>query len=405
MAHEVLLPKLSSTMETGSITQWFKNEGDSVEIGEAIFEVMTDKIAIEVEAYEEGVLLKKYYGIDEDIPINSVIGYIGEANESVPDTPPSSEVVVEEDPTSVSEKSVTSAVSASQTVLVAKETVGQIRATPAARKLAREKGISLSSIQGSGRNGRIHVSDVQVIKSPQQDIQFEGNQITVIPWKGMRKAVADSMVRSKTTIPHVTMNAQVDFSAVIALRKQLLPQIEEITSKRISYLEIIMKAVSVALKQFPRLNAQALEDGIHEHSQINLGMAVAIDDGLVVPVIKGTNSLGLADLTVAVKDATEKARSGQLTREDMTGGTFTISSLGLGKVRHFNPVINAPEVAILGVSSMFDGVYKGNLGEVEIRPSLTLSLSFDHRAIDGAPVSEFLTVLVDLLEQPYSLLI
>ena len=397
MAFEILMPKLSSTMETGSITQWLKNEGETVEVGEAIFEVMTDKIAIEVEAYEEGVLLKKYYEIDEDIPINAVIGYIGETGEEVPNEPPK----LKETQTVETQGEI----KLEQTVPTSEvKQTDKVRATPAARKLARERGISLIEVTGSGRNGRVHLSDVKNHQSSVTVQQEVTQEVTVIPWKGMRKAVADSMVKSKTTIPHVTMDAQVDLSAVVALRQQLLPQIEVITEKRLSYLEIVMKATTVALKQFPRLNAHALPDGIHEFSEINLGVAVALADGLVVPVVKGTNHLGLRELTVAVKELTEKARQGKLTGPEMSGGTFTISSLGQGRVRHFNPIINTPEVGILGVSSIFDAPYKNERNELELRPSVTLSLSFDHRAIDGAPVAEFLTVLVGLLEQPYGLL-
>lgn len=398
MAHEVLMPKLSSTMAEGSITQWFKEEGDSVEVGEAIFEVMTDKIAIEVEAYEEGILLKRYYKEDESAPINSVVAYLGVAGEEVPEIPPSTEESVVAKTIQPDHLEKVEAETA-----ITKSVHGQKQpATPAARKLARELGLDLAEIIGSGRNGRIHKADVASFSQP---VRRELNRETLIPWQGMRKAVADSMVASKATIPHVTMNAQVDLSQLVHLREQLLPVVEAKTAKRLSYMEVIVKAVSVALKEFPRLNAHALADGIHEFSQVNIGLAVALTDGLVVPVIKDVAQMGLSELAVAVKSVTQKAREGKLIGEDMSGGTFTISSLGAGVVRQFNPIINAPEVAILGVSSMFDGSYKGAEGQIELRPSVTLSLSFDHRVSDGAPVADFLATLVALLECPYKLLV
>lgn len=394
MAYEVLMPKLSSTMTEGSITQWFKEEGESVEVGEAIFEVMTDKIAIEVEAYEEGILLKRYYQEDQSAPINSIVAYLGETGEKVPDKAPIL-MASEEIPTPI-KQAVIEESKLEQTEL--------LRATPAARKLARERGIELSKIFGSGRNGRIHVSDVSDFNMfSKENDQLDFTE-TVVPWKGMRKAVADAMSRSKKTIPHVTMECQVDLLELIKLRQQLLPLIEKQTAKRMSYIEVIIKAVSIALKKFPRLNAHALEDGIHEYSQVNMGIAVALTEGLIVPVIKEVEQLSLSELTVSVKELTQKAREGQLTSAELSGGTFTISSLGKGTVRHFNPVVNSPEVAILGVSSIFDAPYQKET-QIEMRPSLTLCLSFDHRVIDGAPVADFLTVLVDLLEHPYGLLV
>lgn len=213
------------------------------------------------------------------------------------------------------------------------------------------------------------------------------------------------MTESKNKLPHVTMDAQVDMTEMIRLRQQLLPIIEEQTKQRVTYTEVLIKAVTVALKQFPRLNAWAMEDGIHEFNHVNMGVAVALEGGLVVPVIKNADLLSLSQLTSEVKEAVGNARKGKLVGDQMTGGTFTISSLGSGVVRRFNPVINAPEVAILGVSSLYDAPYKASSGSLEMRSSITLSLSFDHRAIDGAPVAEFLSVLVGLLEKPYTLLV
>lgn len=406
MAYEVLMPKLSSTMAEGSITQWFKAEGEHVEVGEAIFEVMTDKIAIEVESYEEGVLLKRYYEVDESAPINSVVAYLGVVGEDVPDTPPLRDEDVKADSlvkTALSKDLSSEKNAKAPTVAVS---ASQVRGTPAARKLAREHELTLAEIAGSGANGRVHVSDVENYLANQNNKTLEKvSEVKVIPWSGMRKAIAEGMVKSKNDLPHVTMDAQVDLTEVIKLREKVLPKILEKTNLRISYTEILIKATTLALQQFPRLNAQALADGIHEFSQVNIGVAVSVDDGLVVPVIQGAEAMSLTELTKATKQVVEKARTGKLTGTELTGGTFTISSLGQGVVRSFNPIINAPEVAILGVSSLFESVYQTPEGKIELRPTLTLSLSFDHRAIDGAPVAAFLKTLVDLLEEPYTLLI
>lgn len=403
MAHEVLMPKLSSTMDVGTITTWLKDEGDSVEVGEAIFEVMTDKIAIEVEAYDEGILLKKYIGDDESAPVNSVIAYIGEAGEEVPDEMPGSteEAAPTEEKTAEPEKVEEKAVEAAP--VAAKN----IRATPAARRIAREKGVDLQKVAGSGPKGRIQAQDVANYqeKPAAPAAAAEASSGELIPWSGMRKVIADRMLNSKTTIPHVTMNAEVDMTKLKELRGQLLPMVEEQTGNRISFLEIIIKAAMVALKSYPEFNAHGLAAGIQRFDEVNMGVAVAVSEGLVVPVVKNASRMGLSELTKSVKEVTQKARDGQLSPQEMSGGTFTVSSLGRSKVQTFNPIINAPEVAILGVGGMYDKLALDATGEVKTISALNLSLSFDHRVADGAPAAAFLSMIVEMLENPMSLLL
>ncbi|MBO1304662.1 2-oxo acid dehydrogenase subunit E2 [Enterococcus sp. 669A] len=404
MANEVLMPKLSSTMDVGTITTWFKEEGDSVEVGEAIFEVMTDKIAIEVEAYDEGILLKKYIGDDESAPVNSVIAYIGEAGEKVPDEMPGAEAEAAPEKAEEAPKADAAPAAAEATSnVVAKN----IRATPAARRIAREKGIDLQKVNGSGPKGRIQALDVANYeeKPAAPAAAAATDEGELIPWSGMRKVIADRMLNSKTTIPHVTMNAEVDMTKLKELRGQLLPMVEEQTGNRISFLEIIIKAAMVALKSYPEFNAHALDEGIKRFKDVNMGVAVAVPAGLVVPVVQNASAMGLSDLTKSVKEVTQKARDGQLMPQEMSGGTFTVSSLGRSKVQSFNPIINAPEVAILGVGGMYDKLVLTETGEVKNVSTLTLSLSFDHRVADGAPAAAFLSTIVDMLENPMSLLL
>lgn len=405
MANEVLMPKLSSTMDVGTITTWLKNEGDSVEVGEAIFEVMTDKIAIEVEAYDEGILLKKYIGDGDSAPVNSVIAYIGEAGEDVPAEMPGTEA----EPAAAEETKAEEVVETVESVEEITAATTKVRATPAARRIAREKGIDLQKVKGSGPKGRIQALDVKVYQEPTIAAATpKAAEGELIPWSGMRKAIADKMSESKQTIPHVTMNAEVDLTKVIELRKQLLPMVEERTDERLSFLEIIAKAAMVALKAYPEFNANAYAEGIKQFEHVNLGVAVAVDAGLVVPVVEKADQKGLSDLTAAVKAATKKARDGQLMPDEMSGGTFTISSLGRSKVQTFNPIINLPEVAILGVGGSYDKLVVENTPEgpqVATITALNLCLSFDHRVADGAPAAAFLSMIVELLENPMSLLL
>ncbi|WP_270327381.1 dihydrolipoamide acetyltransferase family protein [Enterococcus malodoratus] len=405
MANEVLMPKLSSTMDVGTITTWLKNEGDSVEVGEAIFEVMTDKIAIEAEAYDEGILLKKYIGDGDSAPVNSVIAYIGEAGEDVPAEMPGAEAEAAEETEAEEVAEVAEPTESNEETTV---TTTKVRATPAARRIAREKGINLQKVQGSGPKGRIQALDVKEYQEPTVAAAPKAAEGELIPWSGMRKAIADKMSESKHTIPHVTMNAEVDLTKVIELRKQLLPMVEERTDERLSFLEIIAKAAMVALKAYPEFNANAYAEGIKRFDHVNLGVAVAVSDGLVVPVVEQADQKGLSDLTAAVKAVTKKARDGQLMPAEMSGGTFTISSLGRSKVQTFNPIINLPEVAILGVGGSYDKLVVADTPEgsqVTTITALNLCLSFDHRVADGAPAAAFLSMIVDLLENPMSLLL
>ena len=406
MAHEILMPKLSSTMDVGTITVWLKEEGDRVEVGEAIFEVMTDKIAIEVEAYEEGILLKKYIGNDGSAPVNSVIGYIGEAGEEVPATMPgleTSEEVIEEEVVEVKEIATKVEESSVKT--------DKVRATPAARRLARLNNVDLYDVKGSGPRNRVQAQDIlsyQPTVTGSAVTTVADDEFELIPWTPMRKIISENMVQSKREVPHVVMTAEVDMTKVVSLRKDLISLVEEETNERLSYLEIITKATTCVLKKYPIFNSRSSEEGIYQYKHVNMGIAVALEDGLIVPVVKNADKKGLAELTTDIKELTRKARNSQLSKDEMTGATFTISSLGKSKVKHFTPIINYPEAAILGIGGMYEKqeIITEN-GEVKVinKPVVELSLSFDHRVVDGAPASNFLSDLVTILEEPMSLLL
>lgn len=440
MLKEVFMPKLSSTMEVGTLLEWFKEEGESVEVGEPLFEIMTDKINIEVESYEEGILLKKYYDVEDEVPVNEIVAFIGEANDKAPDNPPaaSNEEQVEEE--AAAEKAVSQEEAATSGASISK-----VRATPAARRVARENNLSIEIIQGTGSNGRIHEQDViaalntdssklvtplaakiaadqgidpdsiqgtgargkvvkQDVLGQQNTSAQETGELERIKLKGLRKAVADKMLQSARSIPHVTLTTDVDMSKAIEVRKALLPTIEAQTGYRVSYTEIIMKATASVLKNHPRVNASLIDNEIVMNQAINLGLAVAVEDGLIVPSVPNVDKAGLAELTTLSKELGKKARNNKLTPDEMRGSTFTISNLGMYAIDGFTPIINAPETAILGVGRIVEKpVVIDHV--VEVRPMMVLSLSFDHRAIDGAPAAAFLTELKERLENPWTLLV
>ncbi|EXX86916.1 branched-chain alpha-keto acid dehydrogenase subunit E2 [Paenibacillus darwinianus] len=447
MLNEVFMPKLGMTMETGTIIQWFKNEGDPVKQGEVLLEVMTDKINIEVEAYHTGILLKKYYAEDSVVPVNLVIGYIGEASDQAPDAPPlvkgGEETEEGDKPTAAAE------VPGGARQNAAVPEYGKPRATPAARKSARERGVELRSVPGSGENGRIHKADVENFASESgiratplarrvaedrgvdlvsiagsgergKVLHADVEQAAVpaatagaetaaaadrmIKLQGMRKIIATRMSQSAFTAPHVTITATVDMTNVQSLRAELLPEIEKQTGNRLSHTEIIVKAAAVCLGRHPSLNARWSGEAVVLQPDVNIGLAVAVKDGLLVPVIQRAQTLGLADLVRASKELAAKARDNRLKPEDFFGGTFTISNLGKYAVDSFNPIINQPEVAILGVGQIQDRPVVKD-GQLAVAPVMTLNLSFDHRVIDGAPAAAFLTELKNVLEKPFQLLI
>ncbi len=444
MAKEVFMPKLSSTMEVGTLLQWFVEEGDSVEVGDPIFEIMTDKINIEVESYEAGIFLKKYYEVDDEIPVNAVIGYIGEENETVPDEPPQGSNEDENVAQEVAEKE--------EKINQIEETetstnIGNVRATPAARKIARDNDVVLAAIAGSGPKGRIHAQDVQDSltgndtlitplaakiaqdkgldvsqikgsgsrgKIEKADVLRYAETLTVetqteeeperIKMTGLRKAVADAMLKNTQSIPHVTLTSEVDMTKAIDMRKSLLPMVEEQTGYRLSFTEIIMKTTASVLSRHTNVNASLIDNEIILNKSVHIGLAVAVENGLIVPTIRHADKKGLAELTETSKTLGLKARENKLTPAEMSGSTFTISNLGMYAIDAFTPIINAPETAILGVGQITKKAVVVN-DAVEIRPMMVLSLSFDHRVIDGAPAAAFLTELKGHLENPYGLLV
>jgi pyruvate dehydrogenase E2 component (dihydrolipoamide acetyltransferase) len=436
MATEVVMQKLGATMEEGTIVSWLVQIGETVEEGDPIAEIQTDKIVMEIEAETSGVLLKTLYDAGTAVKVHEVIAYLGEEGEEIE---------------SLEIQSTNTSYEPSEEVTKTELTVSgdKIRRTPAARKLAEDKRISLSEIKGTGQLGRIQKIDVvnYLAKNAtkitplakkiadDQDIDYknitgtgsngkiikddlvssnprsEKNENSIInqtekrvPFKGMRKVIADRMSQSAYTAPHVTLTSEVDMTNCVSLRKELLPSIEKLNGYRLSFNEVIIKATAHTLQNHPDINISLQESEIIYHSNVNVGFAVAVPNGLVVPVVKNANTMGLAAITEECKSLSRLARDGKLLPDHMKNGTFTISNLGMYAVDAFTPIINQPEAAILGVGRIQEKPVAVN-GELALRSMMTLSLSFDHRIIDGAPAAEFLTALKESLENPYKLII
>lgn len=429
------MPKLGATMEGATILQWYKAEGEPVQKGEPIVEIQTDKVNIDVEADAAGIVLKRLYETDIEIAVDTVIAYIGQEGEAVEDRARTAKTAA------TASEGVAAAVvvpmneahTAPDLPVDLSTTADRPRATPSARRVARLHNVDLRLLQGSGPLKRIQKIDVEQyvasrqkvnegstssmpvneaatsvatgslheIASAAPQILREGNRI---PVAGIRKVVGQRMASSAFSAPHVTLTSEVNLAETVALRNRLLPVIEAQSGYRLSYTEIVIMAVAKALRRNPTLNASHRGDYIELYEEIHIGMAVAVPGGLVVPVVRNADQKGLIQIVETCKVLAKAARENNLKLDQLSGSTLTVSNLGMYRVEAFTPIINLGEAAILGVGRMVEKpVVVG--GAVEVRPMMTLSLSFDHRVTDGAPAAQFLTDLCNTLEQPDQLLL
>ncbi|MEM3073019.1 MAG: dihydrolipoamide acetyltransferase family protein [Candidatus Bathyarchaeia archaeon] len=379
----VKMPKSSLTMKEGTILKWYKQEGERVERGEPLVQILEEKSTIDLEATTTGVVKKLYYRENQDVPVDEVIAAIGAPEEELPEVKPTAEI----GPTLEKPQTVVEA----QRLEAVKP---HIRASPLARKLAEEHGVDLTLIQGTGPGGRITESDVRRFLEERPPTAVEGRRVKeTIPLTGMRKIVAEKMSLSRDTYPRITLIVEVDASEMKRFRERLR-LFENID---VSYTDILVKAVAKALTRHPILNSTLTGNEVKVFQDVNIGVAVASPLGLVVPVIHGADNLTLTEIAKRSRELINKAREGRLTRQDVTGGTFTITNLGMYGVDLFTPIINPPETAILGVGRIRETPTVEE-GRITIKPTMFLSLSVDHRVIDGAPAGEFMQTLKKIFE-------
>jgi pyruvate dehydrogenase E2 component (dihydrolipoamide acetyltransferase) len=414
-------------MEKGKIIEWLKHEGDSIAKGEPLVVIETDKVITEVESPAEGVVLRIVVPSEEERPIGALLAVLGAQGEQV------SEVELQQMLGPVAVKTlVTPApvvapvpMAAPRADAAARDGGERLKISPIARKLADELGLDASTIQGTGPGGRITKDDVLRVAEAAKTAAPAAAPVTTapatpapasvatapapsrghlgvsstIPLRGMRGRVAERMFQSWNTIPRVTEVMQVDMSATVAFREAMLGQWEQQYGLRISLNDMITKAVAMALRRQPRLNATLVDQEVRLHDSVNVGIAVNLDEGLIVPVIFNTDQKDLGQIAREGRDLAEKARAGRLQLDDISDGTFTITNLGTTGIELFTPIINPPQVAILGVGMVQRRpIVVGDA--LAIRPSVYLSLVFDHRAVDGVPAANFLQELKRLLEKP-----
>ncbi len=357
MATRVIMPKSGMAMEEGTIVRWFKKEGDAVVKGEPLLEIITHKVNIEIESEVSGVLLKILCFEDEVVPVTQTIGFIGEPGESTPDV---------------------------STPRVSSPDVVNLEATGRGHA---------GSVRRSGRRGRIRKEDV--LASLEKNF---GGRVERKPLRGIRKIIAERMRKSHREVPSVTLDIKVDVTGLDAFRAR----VRKSTGTKITYNDIVLKATAIALEYCPYMNASLDGDDILLKEEINLGMAVSREEGLIVPVIKRANTLALEKIAKVSRDLAQKARDGGLLPDDCTGGTFTLSNLGMYEIVSFTPIINPPECGILGICAIEDELRMMD-ESIENRSVMRLSLTFDHRVVDGAQGATFLSRLKALLENPEQL--
>ena len=387
MATEVIMPALSPAQETGILIEWFKEEGDLIEKGELLMEVETDKANVEVEATTTGILANITVNLGDEIPVGKVIALILADGESAPESNKeysSTELKVSEEDTAQLQTTISNPLDPSADL-----PTNKIVASPKVRQYAKKEGIDLSLIKGSGPNGVILMEDVLVNQS---STETEENDIPTS--KGWR-LMADRLTESWSSAPHFNLVRDLDVSNLVTYKKQVQDKI----SNRLTYTDLLIKLVSIALKEHPRINASWIDNKIVKNSEINVGLAVDFDGGLIVPVIHKTDELSLGEITNRRKDLITRTQAGKLRSGDLDRGTFTISNLGMFDVDSFNAIINPPQAAILAVGRIVDKVVPVD-GLPAVRPILTLNLSFDHRVVDGVRGAEFLKTLSNLIENP-----
>ena len=421
MAHEVLMPQLGLTMEEGTVSQWIKHEGDEVKVGDVILEITTDKLTNEVASEFEGVLLKIVAQEGEDIPVKGLLAYIGQPGEAVGGAAPAAAPAA---PTAVEAAPVAAPAAAPAPVAAANG--ARIRISPLARKTAAKLGVDYTNIVGTGTSGRIRQADILAAAEAQKNAPapvaeaapapaaapaakpaaksaglelMEGD--TVVKLAGMRKVVSERMWASHNEIPPVTQNIKVDVTELMKFRKMLLAE----TGKKYSVNDLVLKATAKCLRAHPEMLVSMDGNQIIQRAHVNLGMAVALDAGLIVPVIRDADKMGLDELAAAAKDLATRAKENKLGADEYKGSTFSVSNLGMFGIETFTPIINQPDAAILGVCAIQDELALDDEGNVVKKQVMRLSVTLDHRLLDGAVVAKFQMDLRDLLQNPMSILL
>jgi pyruvate dehydrogenase E2 component (dihydrolipoyllysine-residue acetyltransferase) len=400
MAISVVMPALEMAQETGKLISWLKKEGESVAKGEPLLEIETDKAVMEIESPGDGVLAGVKIQAGAEVPVGQTIAWIVSPGE----IPPTDEVA-----TGSGRKTTAAAVPAAAAIppaasanqpIPAPSTTQPIKISPKARRLASERGVNLADVRGSGAGGEILASDILAAAESKPS----PSPATVDSGSPISRLMAERTTQSWTTVPHFFVVREVDAGALNEARQKLGPEIEKSRGLKLTHTDLLVALVARVLLKHSRVNSSWAREGVHTNPEINIGIAMAVDDGVVAPVIHNAAKSTLAEIAVQRRDHTERARGGKLRPSDLAGGTFTISNLGMFGVDAFTAIIIPPQVAILAVGRIADRVVPVGAGpdaRPGVRPMMTLTLSSDHRVVDGARAAEFLRDLVEAILSPH----
>jgi len=402
MPVEIVMPKLGLTMTEGKIVEWNFKEGDPVGQGEILFVLETEKVTYEVEATASGILARILVQGGETVPVGTVIGYLVQEGEDIADLPQGPPENVEEVAGPAKPDAGKQAASAADAGVVPSAGGKQVKASPLARKIARAKGIDLARVAGSGPGGRILKADVEAYEPPAPVVD-EAPGDKLVPFTGMRRAIAKKMLSSKIETAQTYMSVSVDATKIKEYRKVLLPRVEAEFGVRVTITDVMMKITGAAIQKHPVINTRWTDEGVLFLADVHMGMAMALEEGLIVPVIRDINRKGFGQIAVDRTELIRKGKANQFLPDDISGSTFTLSAMGMFGIEQFTSNINLPENAILAVGAIIDKPVVID-GEITIRPMMTITLSYDHRAIDGAEAGKFMQTLKSFCENPIQVL-
>ena len=424
MATLIDMPKLSDTMTVGTLVRWLKNEGDPVTNGDMIAEVETDKATMEVECFDEGILIKRYCGEGDEIAVGDPIAAIGAAGEEAPAVTSSAPAAAAPEPVAVVEAPaapapapVAAPAAPAPVAAPAASTGARIKASPLAKKIAAEKGIDLATVQGSGPGGRILKEDVlkakPVAASPAASAPAAAPAATLealeIPVSNMRKSIGKALVASKTQAPHFYLQIEVNGAPLAKLRAELNGKLADLPPEqggvKFSVNDLTLKAAAEAVRRVPAINRSWEGDTIKQHANVHLAFGVAIDDGLVTPVIRNAETKGLREIGAEAKVLIKKARGKKLTPNEMSGSTLTVTNLGMFGISDFYGIINPNNAAILSIGATIKKPVVNEHDEIVVGQVMKIGLSGDHRTIDGAVGAQYLQALKEILETPAMMLV